>query len=1070
MKNRYGTLLLIGILAIMSQWSCKKSNPTSSVTYPTVTISGTVLDWTTGNPIHGAKVVLVTSSVRDSCTTDSSGLFNPPFVVEVTDSANGVNIKLIVSMSGYNTDTLSIQNVKSDQDPTIKLVQSGTTSSTTALVNGVVKDYASGYPLQGASVVVSLVGTMSSITTMPSSKIIQETEVPSVRNKISNKVFSVSKTQTRKESVSAVVLDSTTTLANGTFALSIPLYGLDSVSTIITVTRSGYLSYQIGKELKNGANDLTPISLYVDTSLTRAVVTGIVSDSLSSNPLQGAIVRVALPNGVVDSGSTLLDGSFSIPVNLNGPSAVSATITIVKAGFVTYQLVETLTKGTNDLGTILLKINVNSTYAIVTGTVLDSASSYPLQGASVSVTLTGTANSSVIMPSSKTSRLTAKQPLKRMGLTKTTDAAAQSLPGNRVSAIVLDSTTTLANGSFAMDINLYGLSSVTATITVSRAGYKTNQISWTLTPGADSLGNIPLGVETGVNIAVVTGTVADSASTYPLQGASVQIALPGGVIDSAKTLLDGTFSINVNLLGVSSVNATVTISYAGYITYQSVQTLTKGVKSLGDILLPVNLMSTYGVIYGRVRDAVSSYPIGGATVVVSLPGGPSGSMELARVSRKARAKMPSSVVVDSTTTQPDGSFVVDFNLYDLDSIGVVFSVTDAGYSTYQDSLTVRRGSNSLGNILMNGPTSSFATVTGTVRDSASTYPLQGAMVLVALPGGVIDSAATSQDGTFSINVNLHGLNSVDVTVTVIYPGYVTKTSTQTLTKGLKSLGDIPLAMNINSAYAIITGVVRDSTTLYPLQGASVVVSLPDTNISTTSSADGSFALAVNLVNLSSLPVPITVVKTGFNTYQVVDTIKKGANPLGNILMTISKASGYAEIAGFVKDGKSGLVLTGAIVTLSSSVRNDSTVTLSDGSYSFSLNLLGLSSVSGTLAFHLSSYRDTTISFAVNVGQTLTEDVSLTPLPTAIIDSTGRGVARSISLISVSHQEISIHGVGRNETSVLVWQVLDSLGVPLDISHRDTVTFTPTGPSQAATRLMLLQRWVSLMDRDKCPPQ
>src|SRR5262249_44147045 len=41
-------------------------------------------------------------------------------------------------------------------------------------------------------------------------------------------------------------------------------------------------------------------------------------------------------------------------------------------------------------------------------------------------------------------------------------------------------------------------------------------------------------------------------------------------------------------------------------------------------------------------------------------------------------------------------------------------------------------------------------------------------------------------------------------------------------------------------------------------------------------------------------------------------------------------------------------------------------------------------------------------------------------------------------------EISVFGVGGVESSILTWEVRDSLGFPIDIDHRDTVTFAIVG--------------------------
>lgn len=1047
MKVRFGTLVFVAMISAISLFSCKNNITGVDKSQATANISGAVLDWTTGNPLYGVVVVYSVGNTKDSTRTDTSGVFS--FVADLQDTSSGVNVTLVVSRSGYKSDTLSKANVKGDlSDLRFWLTPSEESTSTSALLSGVVVDDASKYPLRGATIVVSLAGpggaNSKAITSGSALKLPRVSKVNLDFEGNSMNLLGAQAISGKTHRLASVVIDSTTTLADGSFSLPIPLYGLDSVSTIVTVSRTGYLSRQFMCNLRNGPNNLSAIPLKSDTSLTYAVVTGIVDDSLSTNPLQGVTVRVALPNGIVDSAVTLIDGSFAVSVNLNGPSSVSASLTVEKAGFNPYRVVRTLSKGENDLGRILLGINSTSTYAIITGIVRDSTSGYPLRGASVVLTISGPSSSSSGNGYSKGTDGIMSLLRRGMKSLKAILVSGNPISNNQATAVVLDSTTTLGNGSFSLDVNLYDVSSLSATMTVTMQGYGICTTPVTLTPGANDAGSVRLAVDTTTNEAFVTGTVRDSVSTYPLEGATVQVTLPGGVVKVVKTALDGTFNIGVNLVDRASVPAVIAVSYSGYASYQVTQTLNKGANPLGNVLLSISPNSKLAVVTGTIRDSVSSYPIGGATVIVSVAGGPSTS---AKALRKYRLGSVSSVLADSTTSLPDGTFILNLNLYDLTSVGVTVTVRKTGYSLFQSSQTIVPGANGIGSVLLKVPSSTSSLVTGTVRDSTSTYPLLGATVKIMLPG-LVDSTTTGADGTFNLDVNLLDVNNMEATVSVSKAGFQTCYLTGVkLTKGSVSLGNVLMNIDHNSTYGIITGVVRDSLTSYPLQEASVLVSLPGKVDSTTTVFDGSFSLALNLVDMDSIAVPLTVIKQGFSTYQVTRTIRKGPNNFGNIRLSVNKALESAQIDGYVRDSKTGQPLMNASVLMSSTVKNDSTLTLSDGSYSFGLNLLGHTSTSGSLKYRLNSYRDTTIYFSVNVGQTLAQDVSLTSKPTIVggDSSTGRGVARSISLVSVSQQEISIEEVGKNVTSELVWQVIDSLGLPVDINHQYTVTFIPAGP-------------------------
>ncbi|MBI4546759.1 MAG: Ig-like domain-containing protein [Ignavibacteriae bacterium] len=154
----------------------------------------------------------------------------------------------------------------------------------------------------------------------------------------------------------------------------------------------------------------------------------------------------------------------------------------------------------------------------------------------------------------------------------------------------------------------------------------------------------------------------------------------------------------------------------------------------------------------------------------------------------------------------------------------------------------------------------------------------------------------------------------------------------------------------------------------------------------------------------------------------------------------------AQVVGNVFDAQSGQPIFSATVILTSSLLIDSTFTAGDGSYSFSLDLQGLSSLGGTLRVSKSGYRSRDINFSANAGSTGYYDVFLDrDTSTGVIrDTSGTGLAHSIALISATPREISVYGVGGAETSILIWEVRDSLGFPIDIDHRDTVFFELVG--------------------------
>ncbi len=166
-----------------------------------------------------------------------------------------------------------------------------------------------------------------------------------------------------------------------------------------------------------------------------------------------------------------------------------------------------------------------------------------------------------------------------------------------------------------------------------------------------------------------------------------------------------------------------------------------------------------------------------------------------------------------------------------------------------------------------------------------------------------------------------------------------------------------------------------------------------------------------------------------------DTASTGAVPGGTV----------AGIQGKVFDNTSKQPLIGSSVYSINSMQTDSVSTTSDGAYSFNIDLGKRTSLDGTLQFRKNGYRSKTVAYSALPGNIVYNDVYLDrDTTTGVHRDPGTGLARSIALISVSNTEISVYGVGGIESSILTWEVRDSLGFPIDIDHSDTVSFQISG--------------------------
>ena len=340
-------------------------------------------------------------------------------------------------------------------------------------------------------------------------------------------------------------------------------------------------------------------------------------------------------------------------------------------------------------------------------------------------------------------------------------------------------------------------------------------------------------------------------------------------------------------------------------------------------------------------------------------------------------------------------------------------------------------------------TGSNRVIQGVVVDLTTGDVLQSAVVTLSFAGAA-DSLQTGADGVFRFEVNLNLSSDHTVALSVRKAGYVTKN----LSFNATSDTSLTVTMTVDlSNSALITGVLRDSTTLYPIRTAVVLLSLPGVVDFFETGIDGQFRMYANLVDRDSMPVNLTTVKDGYKTRTITVVVYRGqTKDLGNVLLQVDVGSTIGQVSGHVLDFANNLPVNNATVVLSTPIYADSLVTGGDGTFSFSVNLQGLSGVSGTVRVSKNGYSTSTFIFSVSAGEIFTKDVLL-PRDTSTgvpHDTSGTGDARSIALISLSNNQISVNGVGGTESSIIIWEVRDSLGFPIDIDHSDTVFFQLIG--------------------------
>jgi hypothetical protein len=158
------------------------------------------------------------------------------------------------------------------------------------------------------------------------------------------------------------------------------------------------------------------------------------------------------------------------------------------------------------------------------------------------------------------------------------------------------------------------------------------------------------------------------------------------------------------------------------------------------------------------------------------------------------------------------------------------------------------------------------------------------------------------------------------------------------------------------------------------------------------------------------------------------------------------SQGEAKVGGTVIDDATLTPLEGASVRANSvALGSQSTVTNAQGYYEFVFELDSTASVE--LVFSKSGYNDKTENVVIQSAQFLTLNVEATaksPIVPGGGGEGGSGLAQTIAFLSADPQEVSVYGVGGLETSLLQWEVRDSLGLPIDAAHSVPLSFTIVG--------------------------
>lgn len=630
--------------------------------------------------------------------------------------------------------------------------------------------------------------------------------------------------------VSGVGGQGSVTDSTGSFTLSNIPQGTQQISFSL----SGYATSTVTVSVTAGSIiNIGAIGLSVNP--TTGIIHGTVTDASNGQPLSGATITVT--GQATWTAATSTDGSYRITDITPG----SVTISASKTGYQTVSGAGNITAG----GTLVFSPSLSTTAPAPTtgelkGTVVDSSTGAPIQGAVISIAGAKTYNTATdasgsfsitsveagaytlsIAASNYTSQnytvTISAGAINNMGiimliLAPTTGTvygtikdASTGLPLSDVTITVAGSTTwtaiTASDGSYQITNIIIG----TVTISAGKTGYYTATGTGVITAGvtlifSPSLSTTPPTVTTGD----LKGMVQDNLTGQPINGATVTAA----GVNTYTAAIGGMGEFFLSAMEPGSY--TVTITAAGYISQDYTVSIIEGVTTdIGTVKL--SLQPTTGTISGTITDAATGAPLEG--VIVTAIG-----------AATWQATTSSNGAYQITGVTP-GTITVSADKMGYDTVSGTGNVTAGGVLTFSVGLTKIPTTGGL---------------KGTVIDSSTGLPIQGASVSIA---GTSYTAATTLSGAFSILSILPGSYTVTITAT----GYTGQTYIVTIIAGVATdLGTVNL--NPQPTVTTITGKVTDSQTGGPIQNADVWIT--GTGLSTKTDSTGAYTITgIDLLSL-----------------------------------------------------------------------------------------------------------------------------------------------------------------------------------------------------------------------------
>ena len=825
--------------------------------------------------------------------------------------------------------------------------------------------------------------------------------------------------------LSGIMVGSAITDNSGNYSIS----GIAPGSYVLEAYAANYQTGTAGVIMLAGQTKTANFSLEPNPGTISGTVTG----AVSGLPIPGASIHVIYEDSIIDSTLTDSSGNYTVTGLIPGSYSVTASKVNYDTG-VTGAIVSAGQTTTVDFA---LEPNPGT----ISGTVTGAVSGLPISGALIQVSLDDTVIFSILTDSSGDYLISGVSPdsyvvrasasnyqsestgaIVLAGQTTTVDFALDPDPGT-ISGTVTGAVSGLPISGALIEVHLAGIT-VGSAITDNSGGYSITGMA----PGsyivhayatnyqASSVGVIMLAGQTRTanfslepNPGAITGTVTGAVSELPISGASIQVIYEDTVIDSTLTDSFGDYTVT----GLPPGSYTVTASKANYDTGVTGAIVSAGQTAAADFALEPNP----GTISGTVIGAISSLPISGALIEVSLGStiifstltDSSGDYSISGVSPgsyvvQARAANYQSgakgaiVLAGQTTTvdfalQPDPGTIsgtVIGAVSGLPISGALVEVSVAGIpvgsgitdssgnysipgmapgSYIVEASSPNYQTDTIGVIMTAGQTktANFAlepnpgTFSGKVIRTSTGMPISGASVRVSHDDVTIDSALTDSSGNYSIS----GIPPGSYTLDAYAVNYQSGTSTSTISANQTKT----VNFSLQSSPGTISGTVTSALGSTPIAGALVEVNLNNTLIfSTLTDSAGNYSISGVAPNTYAVHAHANTYQTAINNNVVVT-----ANMTTTVNFSLQSNPGAAE--GTVTNSVTGLPLSGVFIDVfEGGVFIDVAVTDSSGNYS----VTGLATDSYTLTANKTNYETRNMSFSVTAGDTTTLNFTLIP--------------------------------------------------------------------------------------------